>query len=206
MFVRNSQNQYHTKRMTAYSTYSDQQLVALLKASDEQAYTEIYHRFKGVLYGHAYNKLRNREEVTDLLQELFSQLWQNRYQLDIKSTLPAYLYGMVRNQIFKLIRSKSINSRYYGSILQSINTGICETDHLVREKQLTTIIEEAIDQLPEKMREVFILSRKMHKSHQQIAEELDLAESTVKKQVQNALKILRHKLGLILWIIMLIRY
>ena len=192
--------------MGTHSTYSDQQLAASLKAGDERAYTEIYHRFKTVLYGHAYNKLRNREEVTDLLQEVFTQLWQNRGQLDLNSTLPAYLYGMLRNQVFKLIRSKSTSSRYYDSILHSINTGVCETDHRVREKQLVRLIEEAVDQLPEKMREVFILSRKMHMSHQGIADELGLSESTVKKQVQNALKILRGKLGLVLWVVMLIKY
>jgi RNA polymerase sigma factor (sigma-70 family) len=76
----------------------------------------------------------------------------------------------------------------------------------VREHQLSQLIEQEINQLPPKMREIFVLSRKHNLSHRQIAEQLDIAEPTVKKQVANALKILRTKLGLFAYLMMLIKY
>jgi RNA polymerase sigma-70 factor (ECF subfamily) len=56
------------------------------------------------------------------------------------------------------------------------------------------------------MREVFELSRKQHLSHKEIAEQLGISEKTVKSQVNNALKILRVKLGIFAWIIVLLHY
>ncbi|MNY20666.1 RNA polymerase sigma factor [compost metagenome] len=56
------------------------------------------------------------------------------------------------------------------------------------------------------MREVFVMSRKLQMSHKEIAEELGIEETTVKRQVSNALKILRVKLGLLLWLMFLIKY
>ena len=74
------------------------------------------------------------------------------------------------------------------------------TDHRIREKQLTELINKGIADLPDKMREIFELSRKNSLSHKQIAAQLNLSEQTVKKQVNNALRILRTKLGTMLFL------
>lgn len=192
--------------MSAASAFTDQELAILLKQGDREAFTQIYHRYKALLYAHAYNKLRDREETIDLLQDLFSQLWTNRERMQIDTTLAAYLYGMIRNKVLKLIRHKAVGTRYIDSIKTFIEESSCETDHLVRERQLAHIIEKEIDALPEKMREVFLMSRKLKMSHKQIADQLGIAEPTVKKHVNSALKVLRSRLGLFAWIILLIRY
>jgi RNA polymerase sigma-70 factor (ECF subfamily) len=92
-----------------------------------------------------------------------------------------------------VISHKQIESTYFESLRQSVLEGNAVTDHLVREKELATLIEKEIDALPVKMRHVFKLSRTLHLSHREIAERLDLSEATVKKHVNNALKVLRIK-------------
>jgi len=72
------------------------------------------------------------------------------------------------------------------------------TDHLIRERILMEIIEEGIAEMPQRMREVFEMSRKQHLSHKEIAEQLNISEDTVRKHIQNGLKILRPKLEIIL--------
>ena len=67
-----------------------------------------------------------------------------------------------------------------------------------------TIIEKEIAELPAKMREVFELSRKQHFSHKQIAEKLEISEQTVSKHVANALRILRVRLGVFIYLLWLI--
>jgi RNA polymerase sigma-70 factor (ECF subfamily) len=71
-------------------------------------------------------------------------------------------------------------------------------DYLVREKELGQLIENEIVRLPEKMQEVFRMSRQSHLSHKEIAQGLGLSETTVKKHVNNALKVLRPKFGTLL--------
>lgn len=86
------------------------------------------------------------------------------------------------------------------SLQNYITHGPCITDHVIREKQLAALIEKGISDLPPKMKEVFELSRKQKLTHKEIAEKLNLSEQTVKKQVNNALKILRVKLGTMLFL------
>ena len=95
-------------------------------------------------------------------------------------------------------------SKYINSFKAFHETGTCITDYAIREKQLASIIEREIDALPPRMREIFILSRRANLSHKQIAQQLDLSELTVKTQVKHALKILRTRLGLVVFIAMLI--
>lgn len=181
--------------MTDYSKLTDLELAALLNESDELAYTEIYNRYKGVLYLHAYSRLKNVEEVNDMIQELFAKLWDKRKTLVLKTNLSNYLYTAVRNRVIDFITHKKIESDYISGFQQFINQGEAATDHMLREKELSRIIEDEIQSLPSKMRQVFELSRKKNHSHREIAYELTLSEKTVKKHVNNALKILRVKLG-----------
>ncbi|WP_316789766.1 sigma-70 family RNA polymerase sigma factor [Pedobacter frigoris] len=112
--------------------------------------------------------LRDREEVKDILQQIFSLIWTGRKELEIQSQLSGYLYTAVRNRIFKVIAHKQVTSKYISSLADFGSTGECETDHLTRERQLLAIIEKEISELPEKMREIFELSRKQGLSHKQI--------------------------------------
>lgn len=192
--------------MLPYTTYTDNELFSLLSKDDYSAYTEIYDRYAPLLYMHAYKRLRNREEAKDIIQELFITIWERRSEIELKSNLSAYLYTSIRNRVLKVISHKQVESSYIISLQNSIQKGYATTDHLVREKELIDIIEKEINALPSKMRLVFNLSRKSHLSHREIAEKLDLSESTVKKQVNNALKVLRVKLQALLYVIILLLF
>jgi len=184
--------------MIIYNTCSDQELVVLVKENDHDAFVEIYQRYSEALYRHAYKMLRDREAAKDIIQELFTVLWSKRSEFILQTNLSNYLFTATRNRVIKIIAHKSIESVYFSSIQESIKQGNAITDHLVRENELQAIIEREIEKLPPKMRKVFNLSRKEHLSHSEIATQLNLSESTVKKQVNNALKVLRAKLEIYL--------
>jgi RNA polymerase sigma-70 factor (family 1) len=192
--------------MNDYSKLCDLELQQLLMTGDAFAFTEIYHRYKGVLHQHAINMLKNRDEAKDVLQEVFTTLWYNHESIQIQSNLSGYLYSSVRNKILNLIAHKNVESKYILSLEDFIKNGEFVTDHRVRERQLTMLIEKEVAALPPKMREIFRLSRFSNLSHKEIAEELSLSEQTVRTQVRNALRLLRVKLGsLILFALLAIR-
>lgn len=186
-----------------YATLTDNQLCIELQAGDQHAFTEIYNRYKGVLYIHAFNRLKDEEEADDVVHELFTTLWTKRNELELKTNLSGYLYQAVRNRIIDVISHKKVASAYIVSLQHLIDKGEAVTDHRLREKQLNAQIDQEIAALPPKMRSVFEMSRKEHLSHKEIALQLDLSESTVKKHVNNALKILRTKLGLVTFLLLL---
>lgn len=186
--------------MLSYQNCTDQELVSLIKVDDHGAFSEIYHRYSGLLYLHAYKRLNDREEAKDIVQELFTALWNNRTEFTLHTHLSGYLYTAIRNRVIKVISHKTVVSTYFSSLQTAFRQGNAVSDHLIREKELSHLIEKEINALPPKMRRVFTLSRKAYLSHREIAEKLDLSEATVKKQVNNALKILRAKLETLLFI------
>jgi len=186
--------------MSMYSNLNDQELISLLKEGDEVAYTEIYNRYKRLLQNHACKKLGDFEEVKDVLQELFVNLWTKRAEIPETTNLSGYLYTAVRNRIFNILSHKQVVSKYVQSLQTFINEESYITDHLVREKEFSLLIQKEIDTLPIKMKQVFELSRKSGLSHKEIANQLSISEQTVSKQITNALRILKVKLG-VLWIL-----
>lgn len=187
-----------------YNKLSDADLSNLLRNGDRLAFAEIYARYKWLLHAHAYKWMSDREEAKDIIHELFSDLWDRHRSIIFSTTLSGYLYASVRNKILNRVAHKKVASNYVNSLQEYINRGEAQTDHLVRENQLKAIIEKEISNLPLKMREVFELSRKAGISHKEIAQQLDISEQTVRKHIQHALKILRVRLGIFLFLYMLI--
>jgi RNA polymerase sigma-70 factor (family 1) len=191
--------------LVSLNATDDDALISLLREGNQDAYTEIYNRYKWLLHTHAYKKLGDRDAANDVIQELFTSLWLKREDIYLTTTLSAYLYTAVRNRVLNVIEHRMVESKYIDSLADYANGFVAATDHLVRENQFNAIIEKEIAALPPKMREVFELSRKAHLSHREIAEHLHISEQTVTKQVKNALKILRMRLGLIAYVILITR-
>ncbi|WP_257658984.1 RNA polymerase sigma-70 factor [Parapedobacter lycopersici] len=192
--------------MLSYAALPDRLLFDLMRLEDETAFKAIYDRYFDALYVHAYKRLKDSEESRDVIQEIFTVLWDKRGQIVPRGNLSGYLYTAVRNRIFNIIAHKQVASTHLQSLQAFINRGECQTDHLVREKELRAIIDEEIAALPDKMQEIFELSRTKYLSHKEIASELNLSEHTVKKQINNALRILRAKLGILLFLVLPIQY
>lgn len=188
--------------MTNYSAQSDTELLNLLRLDDRVAYTEIYDRYILVLLNHAYNKTRSREDAKDIVQEVFTTLWVRRESLSI-DYLAGYLFRSVRNIFLNQVAHQAVQNQFVAS-MEKFAASREASDHLVRERQLEAIIEREIAALPPKMRKVFVLSRKEHLSHKEIADLLGISEQTVNKHVTNALKTLRVKLGVLAFILLLI--
>ncbi|TZF83801.1 hypothetical protein FW774_10060 [Pedobacter sp. BS3] len=78
--------------MLSYNRYSDNELANLLTKDDHAAYTEIYHRYSRLLYLHAYKRLKDREQARDVVQDLFTVLWNNRSEFKLKFFMECYRY------------------------------------------------------------------------------------------------------------------
>lgn len=188
--------------MADYTSYSDAELTKMLCAGDRAAYAEVYQRYVFPLLNHAYNKTRDREEARDIVQEVFTTLWAKKESIEI-GNLAGYLFKSVRNIFLNQIAHRAVQDKYLLS-MEHFAASAEVPDHLVRERGLMAIIEREIAALPPKMREVFELSRKEHLSHKEIAEKLGISEQTVSKQVTNALRILRPKLGALAWALLIV--
>jgi RNA polymerase sigma-70 factor (family 1) len=190
--------------MIDYSQLTDQELIALLNQGDRLAFAQIYDRYKFILHAHAVNKLRDREEARDVIQEVFTYLWSKREVISISGNLSGYLYGAVRHAILNKITRKQVQEKYLDSLKAFSEQDAVLTDHRIRENQLREQIEKEIGMLPSRMKEVFELSRNEHLSHREIAWRLQISEQTVSKQITNALRILKLKLGVLVYLVLML--
>lgn len=184
-----------------YTNYSDQQLAELFCAGDQAAFKEIYHRYDKLLYLYAYNKLGSKEEARDVIHDVFAWILNNRASLKLNNNLSGYLYKSVLNKIFNIYKHKQILKKYADSGEGYVDIDSSETDYLIRERDIKAIIDKEIAAMPPRMREIYELRRNNFMTAKEIAEKLEIEESTVNTQIKRAMKHLRVKLGLMLYLL-----
>lgn len=183
--------------MSAYNTFTDQELIALLKGGDEQAYTEIYTRYWPILFRHSRKMLDDDYQSMDIVQDIFTSLWFNYPTFELNTSLVGYLYTAVRNRTINAINKSKLQSVYMESLQGYIEKGAYVTDDAIRYNELEAEIDAEIAKLPPRMQEIFELRRTAGLSYKQIALQLGVSDETVKTQVSRALKVLRAKFGVL---------
>lgn len=144
----------------------------------------------------AYSFVRDRDTACDIVQHVFIKLWDNIEKVNITSSEKSYLHRAVINTSLNYIeKNKKITLHSdLTSLENKVTTEISDDDKEDKNKKLNKLLYEAIDELPPKCREVFILSRVENMKNQEIANHLDISLKTVEKHVGKALKYLRQKL------------
>ena len=171
-----------------YSLQDDLGLLTLLKQGDVAAFTELYNRYREPLYFSARNVLRQPEIAKDIVQEVFTTLWQSKANLEIRHP-KAWLHQAVRFQVLKAIRSDQTDADFYQRLSRVSKDLIVENPLLF--KELREIIDGLIEVLPEDCRRAFSLSRDQDLTYPQIAEELNISVKTVEKKMSRSLRSLR---------------
>jgi len=187
------------------SDLTDVQLIRLLKEDNAAAFAEIYKRYAKSLADFTASKLFNLEDAQDIIHDLFVKLWEDREQLNITSNLKTYLFTITRHRIIDKIR-RNITREEYAAMLQSlVNAHQPNVEQQIAAKELQQTIENSLNELSPKVKEIYQLSREENLSIPEIAEKLQLSEQTVKNQLSTALSHLRKSLSgisvsiLLLW-------
>jgi len=182
---------------------SDKTLVLRIQQGNEEAFTLFYERHYNRMYLSAYHLLRDEEDARDAVQELFSEVWQRADRIDVSGNIKGYLYTVLRNRILTAMSRSKYFNEYINSfaVFGQQSTEVTEETVLVRE--LEQLLEQKINQLPPKMREVYELSWHDHLSNKEIAQRMAISEGTVKQHKHQAVRILRGKLQRLASILML---
>ncbi len=168
-----------------------------LNASEEQAFTELFDHTYDSLSAYLRQFIFDADAAADVLQDMYVKLWQIRDTIDPEKSLRALMYQMVRNQALNYLRSQKDRNISLDSIPQEAHME--EPDHPEPDEQnytglLHTKIQEWIQQLPDRQREAFELSRYEGMSHEEIAQVMELQPRTVNNHIVLALNTLRDRL------------
>ena len=139
--------------------------------------------------------VKDGEVAREIVQDAFVNLWEKRHTIDLAKPVKSYLATTVRNRCLNHLRD---NKKFSSDLLALENlsdeTVYKPADKLV-ESDLARQITHAIDELPEKCREIFILSRHRNLRYQQIADHLQISVKTVETQMSKALQHMRVRLA-----------
>lgn len=184
---------------------SDLDEIAHLKLGCRSTFEQIYRKHWRRMYDSAYQRIGNREEVEELLQDLFLSIWAKKETLDIHTNLEAYLMGALRFKIYNHFRAQKVKDAYIAEYIYLEDSAQNVVEDVIYYDELYLAIEKSVGLLPDKCREVYVLSRNEHLSYREIAMRLGMPIDTVEKQMSKALKFLRQDLKefmlLLLWIV-----
>ncbi len=170
-------------------------LIDMLKCDNMAAFNELYCRYWEVLYDIAYKKINDKEDAKDIVHDLFLQLWNNRVSLNIHKSFSGFLFITLKNKIIDKQRLATSRLNKNNQIAKESATHQDTVYDEVRYNELNTFFKREIDQLPEKMKEIYRLSQEENLTPDEIASRLFVSVQTVKNQLSTANKRLRHNIN-----------
>ena len=174
---------------------ADKALIHQIIASDYAAFTELYDRYWAQLSKIAIKKIGEEEDAFDAVQESFVDIWQKRAALKVEKSVETYLVSALFHKAFMLFRKKGLEEKHLENYAQFLEqkeyNNALEDDAEFVHTELIGLVSETIEEMPEKMREVFNLKYHHSLSITEIASRLDISTQTVKNQLTNALTKLR---------------
>lgn len=168
------------------------ELMQKIRQGNEDSFTEAFDSYYPCLCYFADKFIHDTDEARSLVQQVFVDLWVKRNKIVIEQSLKAYLFTSVRNAALDYLKHKTVETKY---IREAQSESEIFDRNLIEEAELSAIINGAIEELPEKCREIFILCRFEELSYNEITGRLGISIKTVEMQMGIALKKLRSKLS-----------
>ena len=178
-----------------YQGLTDEQLLQMLHGNDEEAFAEIYDRYWEKMALYSLKVIRSSEDASDIVQEVFVSIWKRRHELVINGPLLPYLLKSVRNLSIRYIEKNLRKLDFLSSLSYYCEHLDLSSVNELETKELENKLAGVVASLPSRMQTVYLLSRHEHLSYREIAQQLGIAETTVKKQVSNALKVIRNQIS-----------
>ena len=176
----------------------DERLLVSLQQGDETAFVCIFRYYYPALFNYCSRIVHDTEVVHDIVQEVFCRLYENRASMIAISSLKSYLYKAVYNSSLDMIRhQKVVNNYLQGEAMEVYLTQVVqlpEVEMSMHHEDLKHILQDAINTLPARCREIFCMSKLEGFSNKQIAEQLDISIKTVENQMTSAFARLRKEL------------
>lgn len=178
----------------------EQAIVARVRNSDGAALEEIFRKYAPQLISFAHSYSGSRETAKDIVQDLFLSIWARHEQWEVTTSLRAYLYRAVRNKLRDRVRDSSAERQATIDIPSSvIDTTVHDTTRgpvqELEDSELRIAIQRALSVLPERPKQVFIMSREQRLSYVEISQVLGVSVKTVETHMSRALSALRAALG-----------
>ena len=172
--------------------FDELELLRKIQKNDESAFETIFRFYYQPLCVFASRILQDEDEAEELVQDFFVKFWEKRTQIQVETSLKSYVFRSIKNLCLNRLKHEQIKLRHAQQVVANSEENNFNEQFI--EVDLQKDIENSIAQLPEKRREIFLLSREEGLKYREIAERLNISVKTVEAQMGLAIKTLREKL------------
>lgn len=181
--------------MTFVPNENDKLLVSKLRNDDIKAFDALFQKYSDRLYRFSFSLLKNDEDSKEIIQEVFLRIWKKREELDSSKSFKSYLFTISYRLIIDQLRIRIKDQEYRKFLQEYFNINSIEIESNLDYESLNKKIEIIIEELPEKRKLIYKLSRQKGYSHKEIAQLLGLSIKTVENQINLSLKYFKTRLG-----------
>lgn len=180
--------------MTTTNHTDEQELLQQLRHGDRRALNQLYRTYAKPLYWKLLRMVRNKEEVEELIQDLFIKVWDKREQIIVQQSFEAYLYRMAQYIAINYFQKLKRQSRLYEEVQRRTSEIADTTEELLQAKETQQLLDQAVAQLSEQRRKAFVLCKIEGKSHQEAAELMNISPNTVHNHLVKAVSSVKEHL------------
>lgn len=172
----------------------DRQWARAIREGEREALAELFREYHAPLCSFAKGYVRSAEAAKDIVQEVFLQIWERRSQFDPSGTVRAYLYRAVRNRTINYHEHQQVKEKHEDDLARPPDdTPYEELLSKLAYEELESRIQQAIKEMPQRRRQVFVLSRVHRLTYEEIADTMDISTNTVHTHIKRAMATMRER-------------
>jgi len=177
-----------------YDSNQIKELVKGLIGDDKKSLDGLYNFYYPRLYAFAKGFLKVEDDINDIIQEVFIKLWENRKKIKNIETFNAWIFTVTKNAVITYFRQKTKLAVFESRVREIAISGEYYLDSTVEYEDIKEKVDFFIEQLPEKRKQVFKLSRENGLTQKEIANQLGISVKTVEDHIMYAIRYLRENL------------
>ena len=171
--------------------YSEEELLRLIAKSDGAAFATLFNNYRNKIYSIAYELTESTVIAEEIVQDTFLKVWLRRETLGDVTNFKAYLFTMTRNYVFSALKRIARRQELEMEAVQDNLFYYSDTENKLLEKQYEVLLKRAVDSLPAKQKQVYILVKEKGDTRNEVAAELQLSAETVKTHLAQAMRTIR---------------
>jgi len=165
-----------------------------IQTGDLKEFERLFKELYSHLCSYANKILTDKDKAEEIVQDIFYGIWKNREKLDIKVSIKSYLYRAVHNNCLQVIQHLQVEDRYKQHVANSMVEFQIDPIQEMELQEMNQVIEQTLEALPEKCKQIFSMSRFDGLKYKEIAQKLDISTKTVEANMGKALNAFRQNL------------
>lgn len=181
--------------MPLNNTYTDRELLLQVAHGDKEAFRQLFNQYKLRLYSFVLQMTHSRVDAEEIVQDVFTKLWESRENLGGVDYPGKYIYTIARNKTLNHLTRLARDRRLLHQLWVNVSHHDNATQEILQAQESQQLISKAISQLSAQRQTIFQLSREQGLTHEEIATRLGLSKSRVKNILVEILKHVRDYLA-----------